>query len=492
MRLSTRTRIPHRGGIVVRKHYPGGQDHDQSAHGNWASQNWATERVGEPFKLGVDYTIGREGPMARPISQGPGPVMSISEAQAWAKDSELPGQWWHGGIRPGGALIELDSRGMDVLGRGYYLTVNYETATGFGTGVKEMYINVDKVLVANSPEYDAIVTSPEYQELRGLKMEHPQALQTVAQRLGFQAYTTPTKAMVAVWDADRIAVTHDPHIAKHSPGGYDHDQSAHGNWAEGTLSVPATWSSLTDDVRGAVETKMAKVGLDMGELTDEIRTRVGGPDSELMDEGKDWYPEALAIAESIAEDTGIERDQVIAAMAAISARCNWEHNVELGVAMGEFYNEHSFTDAAEATDAFLDWYPEQNGSRVQALPDNVVKGFQLLFGADIDSTLGGTKVRSFFNNIANPGETDDVTVDAHQAKSLIFASDLAEKKEVETFLRSTITRDKEVVVGGVGYLAVAEAVRIVAGEWGESPDAVQAAYWLAIREEFGREWPTSS
>ena len=199
----------------VSKHYPGGADHDQKSHGNWA-----LGRSGPPVP-GEDFTEARPGSSAvwaHPINHGPGPVMTVSQAQAWASGSALQGPFYHGGTRPAGALIEHGSTGMDIFGRGYYVTRSLDAANDYGTITKEVYVNVDKVLVVNSPEWDALKSSEEYQAALGeVAGDSAAALQVVAQRQGYQAYGNG-KSTYAVWDATRVAVVReDMRLAKAAP-----------------------------------------------------------------------------------------------------------------------------------------------------------------------------------------------------------------------------------------------------------------------------------
>ena len=114
----------------------------------------------------------------------------------------------------------------------------------------------------------------------------------------------------------------------------------------------------------------------------------------------------------------------------------------------------------------------------QTLVRNANEGIDIALGADIDSVLGGVKQRSFFNNIVWPGQTDDVTVDTWMFDTL--AQGLHLTRDQAAFM------GRERAGGAVlGYMIAADATRDAAKRLGVSPDAVQAAYWLARQQEIG-------
>lgn len=239
--------------VVVRKSYVESQ-HPRGPDGRWI-QGWMGDAV------------------AVPTNRGPGPVMSREEAQRWAASSLMPGPWYHGGTRSGGAVIEEQPRGMDILGRGYYVVDSRAGAESYGTKTKELYINVDKVLVAGSKQVIELEQTREYMDLVGssvpdvaLPIDKLTALQIVAQKAGYQAYTTPTGRYAVVWDARRVAVVAEypnPQATEQAaraslvplgPSVYDpvdkaayveseHPRDEEGQWTDTGASTPGEWAA---------------------------------------------------------------------------------------------------------------------------------------------------------------------------------------------------------------------------------------------------------
>ena len=100
--------------------------------------------------------------------------------------------------------------------------------------------------------------------------------------------------------------------------------------------------------------------------------------------------------------------------------------------------------------------------------------------------LTGPKVRSFFDNINDPTDTREVTIDGHMAKMFNAAADSEIPKTGGFPSRDSLMAggsDKaETAFASTGYIAGAEAVHAVATEWGVTPDVVQAAYWIQVRD----------
>ena len=53
---------------------------------------------------------------------------------------------------------------------------------------------------------------------------------------------------------------------------------------------------------------------------------------------------------------------------------------------------------------------------------NIEKAFQIADGANPDDVLGGAKVRSFYNTIANPNNPHDVVIDSHMCEAMVNGS----------------------------------------------------------------------
>lgn len=176
--------------------------------------------VGEPEVTVVSPGADQRtlpGTFVTPVHRGPGPVMSAEEASNRAQDSALPGPWYHGGTgRSGeGARIWQGSRGMDLIGRGYYLTENPIVAgsyagnrTAGGGVVREAYLDVDNIIEFNGPEFKEMRNSP---EVRALMEKYPKlgltgAIQIEAQRRGIQGWVFQAKVGrdAVIFDARRV------------------------------------------------------------------------------------------------------------------------------------------------------------------------------------------------------------------------------------------------------------------------------------------------
>ncbi len=159
-------------------------------------------------------------------------------------------------------------------------------------------------------------------------------------------------------------------------------------------------------------------------------------------EGAGWYLEAHKTAGTIAASHGLRTEQVCGVIAALSPQMSWHANVSEAIRLIR-------TGTAHHTVA------------------NRTKAERILAGEHPETVLGGFKVRSFFDNLADPHGSDAVTVDRH-------ALDIATGCAHGSPLVRALERE-------AGYNAVADAYRTVADALGVRPHAVQAATWCAHR-----------
>jgi len=164
-------------------------------------------------------------------------------------------------------------------------------------------------------------------------------------------------------------------------------------------------------------------------------------DAETRARGAAWYDEARAIAQSIADESGIALPRVIAAIAALSPRCTWVANVKAARTLS----------LAAAN--------EQPAPIVAGTLTNRAKAWACLTGADIDATLTGPKVRAFYANIS--GDHSRATVD-------VWATRAA-------------TGGRAIVPTRAQYPLFEEAYQRAAATLGASTAAVQAVVWAAVR-----------
>jgi hypothetical protein len=112
-------------------------------------------------------------------------------------------------------------------------------------------------------------------------------------------------------------------------------------------------------------------------------------------------------------------------------------------------------------------------------------------GQDIGKVLGGTKRRSFYNNIMWPGQTDDVTVDTWMTDAMARALGMTHDQAAS--LAAEKTKD---FPDTIGYMLIADAVRDAAERMsavnpGVTPDVVQAGYWIARQQDAGLVNPSA-
>lgn len=175
-----------------------------------------------------------------------------------------------------------------------------------------------------------------------------------------------------------------------------------------------------------------------GTYTDSIRAiRAQATDTDV-ENGRDWYPSARRIVDTIAERSGTAPDRVAAAMAALSPRNPWYWNVQDAAAYA-----HAAAEGAE------------DAPTATTFGANRTRAWAMVRGG-LDWTTSALKVRSFVSNIM--GDPDAVTVD-------VWAIRVATAGE-----QSTVKNDRQ-------YTEVAAAYREVAAEYGESPRDLQAITW---------------
>jgi hypothetical protein len=233
-----------------------------------------------------------------------------------------------------------------------------------------------------------------------------------------------------------------------------------------TEPVPAfkVNSTYSLDSQAPVDAKLDKHGLTMDKLTAEI---VSGARPRLA-EGKTWYPRASRWARKVARQTGHTEDQTIAVISAVSPRCPWKRNKQMAEAILKHHRQTGHLSADDAAERF--------GLGMNA---NVATAIRVARGEPIEKTLTGPKRQSFFNNLSRPGRTDDVTVDGWMAQALTRASGGAVSSQQAQKVISSHGRNTPHDMAG--YTAVAEATRRAARILRAPVDAVQAAYWIAVR-----------
>lgn len=242
-----------------------------------------------------------------------------------------------------------------------------------------------------------------------------------------------------------------------------------GRWTRmNTVYVGATYEALDSKGKAAVNAKMREYGLTEEALDNEIISRLT---PESLAAAKGWYPAAREFNQSVAKANGLTLEQATAITAAVSPQMPWWQNKKRAAFVAAHANDHPELDPLKASYAMGGGMGRETSAAVA-----------IARGADIDSTLTGTKRRSFYNNMLNPGGTQDVTVDRWMMQVGIRAQKdgtqtrVLDKDECTAWLAASRKR-----TGGVGHVSISDSVRRVAGKLGLPPDEVQAAYWVTVR-----------
>ena len=175
-------------------------------------------------------------------------------------------------------------------------------------------------------------------------------------------------------------------------------------------------------------------------------------------DGVTWYPVALDIARTIADEHDITVTQAIGVIAALSPRNRWERNVQDAEALIAAFNAGG-ADQAQLT-------------KVCTFSSNKTKAIKILglIAPTMDQvleTLSGPKLREFASCIAG---LPDVCIDGHAF--CIWAANRTGLKDVPAIgvkLRRVIKAD----------------YRTAADELGITPSACQAITWCAWRRIHG-------
>jgi len=171
-------------------------------------------------------------------------------------------------------------------------------------------------------------------------------------------------------------------------------------------------------------------------------------------EGMYWYLNANGLAHEIMPDNPRAGAGIIA---VLSPRLRWDKNVA--------YARLAVNLMGYGVDEIV-------ASYIPVLKHSRRKALAIVHGAEVLDVIGnGPKTRAFFDNIANPFTSTEVTVDKH-------AFDIA---------NNIRTPYKGMVITNKTYAAMAEAYQIAAGILGILPHQLQAITWVAWRRIVGAE-----
>lgn len=206
-----------------------------------------------------------------------------------------------------------------------------------------------------------------------------------------------------------------------------------------------------------------------------IRAARASASAEFVRDGNAWYPGMAAIMNAHADATGLTVAQCAAIYAANSINTPWQRNIALA--------SGALSDYAAGIAPFA------NGGTLGM----IIRKCHAVIAATDDSALDNIlsadkrnyKVKNFRRNLA--GDYDAVTVDRWAVR---VATNWA---DCEFRGSAPCARDKKsgrltghghgcaYVPVGAEYLAMADAYRTVAAEFGETPAATQAITWCVVR-----------
>ncbi len=229
-------------------------------------------------------------------------------------------------------------------------------------------------------------------------------------------------------------------------------------------------------------------------------------------EDKDWYQVSSDKCKELAKEIGVNEDRVTAMVAATSPQVPWDVTVGNVTHYRNIDNVRTLVQAVR-TNASVTWTPElvngyaERGQKVvkplegktmklsemtpeqagyalapllSCYPANTAKAIRIYQGQSPDVVLGGSKVRSFYDNLMHPQTSTAVTIDTWMVRTLTG------KRENPSELGSLLQHPTSNGLKGIGsYPAFADVVVDIAGKYGVKPLEAQAIIWTQARREQG-------
>lgn len=184
-----------------------------------------------------------------------------------------------------------------------------------------------------------------------------------------------------------------------------------------------------------------------GQATRRIMRLFADATDEELAYGLTWYGQAHALACELAETHGVSVDQVAGVIAALSPQTSWDQNIIRArqlLTTGSTYG----------------------------LGLGIRKAISILAGSAPGDVLGGPKTLAFWSNIADPENSQAVTIDRHAYDAALgYVADERERKSLD--------RKGE-------YERIADIYRSAARSLGVAPHVAQAVVWAVWRNRYGR------
>jgi hypothetical protein len=278
--------------------------------------------------------------------------------------------------------------------------------------------------------------------------------------------------------------------AEEDRGNPNHDKS--GKFAPvngsggGLIKAGATYDELSPAGKKAVDKAETDMGVTREGMAAEIDSKIT---PENLVAGREWYTEAQDFNTDLAKRSGLSEEQTAAITSAVSPRTPWPRNKQLAENIAMNYKQYDgVVPTHKDRHGKLDT-PAQAAARKMGgtLSANGGIAFEIARGGDIDKHLTGVKRRSFYNNMVNPKDSKDITVDTWMTRAAMNSTTKPGGLDLQT-ATDFLSISEGATKGGAGYVSISESVRIVANKRGLSPHEVQAAYWIAVSGSKNGAW----
>lgn len=271
---------------------------------------------------------------------------------------------------------------------------------------------------------------------------------------------------------------------RHLPG--KHDQSTHGAGGGKLIHAATTYDELSPAGQKAVLAAEQKMGVTREGMAAEIDSKIN---DQNLAEGRAWYQEAQTFNNDLAAASGLSVEQTAAITSAVSPRTPWPRNKELATKIAMNYKDF---DGVQPTvkdrHGKLDTPAQAAGRKMGGtLSKNSGMAIEIARGGSIDEHLSGVKRRSFYNNMVDPANSKDITIDTWMTRAAMNSTTKPGGLDLAT-ATDFLTMSKGITKGGAGYVSISESVRQVARERGLTPHEVQAAYWIAVSGSKNGAW----
>lgn len=249
------------------------------------------------------------------------------------------------------------------------------------------------------------------------------------------------------------------------------------------VAVQTTLDQLTDTQRAfvnnagsadnpahAFKRRNGKViSVSTGRLVEFINRALDYATPEETEAGMKWYGDARGFIDHLAERYNVSPEVAAAVVSAISPRKRWNAN----------------KDGADTVLSYL----EQGIDDPYEIGSTFAKNIEMAIRAvrkNNPNEVTGAKRRSFINNLLDPDNDFDVTVDGWVQTIVRVAYPDEDWNEGDVTSWSAHGYDREKDPVNAGYVIIADAFRQVAKERGITPAQVQAIYWtMALDGKFG-------